>query len=173
MHYFQIFKFLAKHIFSDVFQFYTHISHLISIKILTFSLPYTVRDLASQKSKSQDKLRPSWLQVQDHSVLSRQRLATQICKVYLETPSHTLFPSIHATVTKTSRQPRCIHSCPRHYPFASYSPHLSMTFTCINITLVLTRKVAVSIPFTHPIQTLYSTSRNTFPNQSDHLPPLY
>jgi len=31
---------LIKHIFSDVFQFLSYISHPISIKILTFPLPY-------------------------------------------------------------------------------------------------------------------------------------
>ena len=35
---------------------------------------------------------------------------------------------------KTSRQPRCPHTCPRHYRFTRLSAHLSMTFTCINIT---------------------------------------
>ena len=123
---------------------------------LKFSLFHclTVTRLAYQKSKSRDKLRPSCLQVCNHPVPPRWRLATQISKEYLETQSLTLFPSIHATVTQ-------------NFTSATLSPHMSTTLPiCTHLPTYLhdiimhkyhacaihiTRKVAVSIPFTHPV----------------------
>ena len=155
------------HIFSDVFQFANHVSHPITNEIPTFSLPYRVTRLVSQKSKSGDKLRPRCLQVESHSGPSRWRLATQISASYPKTPFLTLFPSIHATVTQNLTS-------------ATLSPHMPTTLPIYKIVstplhdifmhkyhmraIHITCKLAVLLPFTHPIKTLYSTSRNTSPH---------
>jgi len=165
------FQLTSKSIYSSSTYFLTF-SDLLLIYLIQYPIKFshfrclTVTRIVNQRSKSRDKLRPSCLQVQDHFRPPRERLATQISASYPKTPSLTLFPSIHATVTQNltsatlrphmpTTLPICMLLTTPFYDLYMHKYHMRAT--------QIARKVAVCTPFTHPIKPLCSTSRNTFP----------
>ena len=128
---------LIIHIFSDIFQFLYHISHPISIKILTFPSPYrymlSVSDVKVTRQAAPELLiglgsfRTSQVTFSnlDQCIISRNSISNAVSPRKLS--CHPKPHVIHVVPTHA-------HTCPRHFRFAYFSPHLSMTFSCINIT---------------------------------------